>query len=157
MLDRMVAQQEFVINSDWASPMVTTSLNAIANSGLLQPGTTINNISLIGNTNFLKIKGDSVFGYLPYFGERRMSGNYGSNDIGISFEGLAEEFTVKKDSIKQEYQIYFEISDKKNSQESYQLRLTLFANLKSRLNVNSSHRTPINYSGIVEAIKVEED
>lgn len=156
-VDKMVQQKKFEVLSDWASPLATSSFTSVANSGLLLPGNTAGNISLIGNGNYLKMKKDSVFGYLPYYGERRQSGAYGANDTGISFEGIPEQLSITHDTIKLRYQIYFEIADKNNPTENYQIRMTLFPNQTSMLNVNSSHRTSINYKGRVFQLRPEKE
>ncbi len=156
VLDDIVAQKEFLVSSDWASPMASSSLQMIANSGLLPPGNSANMINLTGNSNYVKMVGDSVFGYLPYYGERRMAGAYGGTDTGIIFEGIPEALSIKKDTIKQRHQIYFEISDKNNATESYQVNLTLYPNHNSSMNVTSSHRAPISYDGKVKRVQEKE-
>ena len=48
-LDELVVSKRFEIESDWALPLATNSLNSIANAGLLPPGSSANRISLVGN------------------------------------------------------------------------------------------------------------
>ena len=90
-----VQSKEFVFEADWAQPMTSTALNSIAASGLLGPGNSANAINLIGNSNFIRFKNDSVYGALPYFGERRMGGNYGGVQNGIRFEDTPETLDIK--------------------------------------------------------------
>ncbi len=77
----------FEFTADWANPMATQGLNAISNAGLLPPGSNAGSIQINGTSNFLRIKGDSVMANLPYYGERRFGGGYGSS-TGIEFEGV---------------------------------------------------------------------
>ncbi|WP_271767918.1 DUF4251 domain-containing protein [Aquimarina algiphila] len=147
-LDEIVTQKKYEIISDWASPLTTTSVNAVANSGLLPPGSTVNNISLIGNGNHFRMDGDSVDVYLPYFGERRLSGRY-STDAGIKLKGAYDNYKVEYNEKKQLYLIKFNVDD---IQESYRIIIRLYANLKSDISVNSNYRTTINYRGNVSKL-----
>ncbi len=151
-LDQLVIQKSFVIESEWASPMATNSINAIANSGLLPPGSTANNISLIGNNNFFKVQGDSIIAYLPYYGERQMSGGYNTNNA-IEFKGVPDTYEVTKDEKNKRYILSFEINA---NTETYRGNVTLFPNLTSTIFINSSHRLPINYRGRVAKLVEKE-
>ena len=72
LLDNLVAQKSFKIESEWAQPMNTNAMNSVASSGLLLPGNSGSNISLIGNPNYLKVEGDTISAYLPFFGIRQI-------------------------------------------------------------------------------------
>ncbi|WP_430966795.1 DUF4251 domain-containing protein [Spongiimicrobium sp. 2-473A-2-J] len=147
-LDELVAQQAFKISADWAQPMATNSLNQLANAGLLPPGSTINRINLVGEANYLKVEGDTVSAYLPYFGERQMSGGYNA-DQGITFKGVPKNFEITKNEKKQRYVMRFQIN---NKTETYQVNAELFPNLSSTISVNSSQRFVIRYDGQVSGL-----
>lgn len=148
-LDHLVSSKRFEIVSDRAFPLATGSLNSISNAGLLPPGSSAGQISLIGNSNYLKIIGDSVAVYLPYYGERQMGGGYDSDGGGIQFEGIPTEIEITKDDAKQRYDIRFKMKD---DSENFNVNIALFPNLTSFINVSSSQRFPIRYSGTVDAI-----
>lgn len=152
-LDALVSSQYFEILSDRALPMATASLNSISNAGLLPPGSSAGQISLIGNSNYLKVIGDSIAVYLPYYGERQMGGGYNNNGPGIQFKGIPKEMDITKDSEKQRYSIRFEM---KVESETFNVNVMLFPNLSSIINVNSSQRFPIRYSGTVKPIPNED-
>jgi len=154
MLDDMVTHKSFKIESEWAYPQVTNALSSILNAGLLPLGSSVNSISLIGNSNFVKIKGDSITGYLPYFGERQMGGGYASVNTGIQFDDIPKNYEVKKGK-KNSYLISFSIPDKTNLTESYTVNIELFPNLTSAISVNSTHRFFIRYQGNVSKIDDE--
>ena len=65
-LNEWISNRSFEIESNFAMPMNTAAVNAVLNSGILGPGNNSNQISLIGTTNFLKIKGDSIEANLPF-------------------------------------------------------------------------------------------
>lgn len=151
-LHQLVADNSYEINADWAFPLMTQGLTSIADSGLFMPGSNANRIDLMGNFNFLKVIGDSVAVSLPYFGERRMGGGYGNNDIGINFSGIPDTYSIQWDEKKNRYQIKVEV---KQNTESLQFNISLFPSLKADINVNSTHRTSISYSGDIKAISVD--
>ncbi|WP_378174144.1 DUF4251 domain-containing protein [Aquimarina sp. SS2-1] len=149
-LEAMIAKKAFKIESDWMYPLATTSMNVIANSGLLPPGSTVNGISLIGNPNYIKFYGDSIAMDLPFYGERQLPGQYTRNEGGIIFSGIPDQYEVTKDEKKQQHMIKFTV---KNNRESYRVTITLFPNWSSDINVNSTHRTSIRYRGTVSALE----
>ncbi|MGB5555494.1 MAG: DUF4251 domain-containing protein [Flavobacteriaceae bacterium] len=147
-LDTMVTAQDFKIEMEWAEPLMTNSMMQIANSGLLAPGNSASRINLLGNGNYLSMKGDSVQANLPYFGERQMGGGYGDN-AGIKFNGVAKNLEIQKIEQKQAYQIDFSISE---GSETYTVRMNLLANLKARIRVLSTQRRSIGYEGTVKSL-----
>ncbi len=145
----------FKILSNRASPTPTPAFSAVANSGLLAPGNSVANISLIGNANFFKMDGDTISAYLPYFGERRFGNNFGNNEGGISFNDkpLIEEidYNVKK----QRVEMHFRIKQERDN-EIYDILIFIFANHSTQISVNSSERTLINYYGKIKQLETEE-
>ncbi|WP_435625755.1 DUF4251 domain-containing protein [Flagellimonas sp.] len=149
-LETLVNNKTFEFKARWARPLVTSSLNSVANAGLIQQGSTINNVDLTGNANFLKMTGDSVSAYFPYYGERQIGGAYPPTDNAIKFEGIPEDLKVDQNS--KGYQIRFNIS---NKTETYQVTAQLFPNKNGNININSTHRLPISYVGTVSSTTSE--
>lgn len=152
-IKEIVTLQAFSLESDSAQPLVTVGMSQLQNSGLLGPGNSAGNISLIGNSNFLKIKGDSVSSYLPYFGERQSSVGYGTDNGAIEFGGEVKNYSAVWNDKKQHYNISFHA---KSSNELFDVRMTLYPNMKSYITVNSAARTSIIYVGKVVNIKDDE-
>lgn len=148
-LDAMVANRSFEIVADWAYPQVTSAMNSISNSGILGPGNTTSRIDLMGSGNYLKMQGDTVSAFLPYFGERQMGGGFGANS-GIEFKGIPNDLEITPNTKDQSYRITFNIRDQS---ESYNLNMMLYPDLSSRINVTSSQRNYIRYEGRVAALK----
>lgn len=149
----LISGEHFEIISNRAFPLATASLNSVLNSGLLPPGDSAGQINLIGNPNHLKVMGDSVAVYLPYYGERQMGGGYNTNGAGIQFKGTPTKMQITKDDAKKRYDIQFSMKD---DSENFNVNITLFPNLTSMISVNSSQRFPIRYSGVVKAIPTDE-
>jgi len=144
-LDRLVAEKSMRFKGDWAIPLATNSLNQLSNAGLIPPGSNSSRINLIGNFNFLEIKGDSVIAQLPYYGERQIAGGYGQQNVGIEFKGLAKKFVVEKDERSMGYTINFTVSE---DSEVYDIAMRIFPNLKTNININSTQRLTIGYQGV---------
>lgn len=144
---KVMETKAFSFTADWANPMATQSLNSIANAGLLPPGSNAGSIQLNGTSNFLKVEGDTVSANLPYFGERRFGGGYGSN-TGIEFKGVPTSYDQAYNTDKNRFDITFLISE---DMEAYNVTLTVFANKTANVIVNSNQRNPIRYAGHVGA------
>lgn len=152
-LDALLTNKNFIIEADWAYPQVTGALASVANSGILGPGNNANSINLVGNPNFVKMEGDSITGFLPYFGERQLRGGY-DRESGIVFKGIPQNYRLKKIEEKQRYVMEFDIRAEK-SNELFSFVIDFFPNNTSLLIVNSTERFPIRYQGTVESIKKE--
>ncbi len=139
-----IENRRFIIDAKWANPLSTRSINAIANAGLLAPGSTTNRIDLIGTQSTLEIEGDSVSANLPYYGERQIAGVYNNADVGIKFNGLPNDFKLDFNTKRQAYEMQFSI---KNNTEVFDVNATLFPNNKVALYINSSQRLTIQYQG----------
>ncbi|WP_170251788.1 DUF4251 domain-containing protein [Aquimarina intermedia] len=142
-LDDIIQSQKFTIESTWAYPQLTNAVQQVLNSGLMLPGNTANSISLIGNSNFLTISGDSISSFLPYYGERQMQIDYSGRDNAIQLNGTINAYQATKNK-DNSYSINFEA---KNNSENFQVFLKLYPNLKANLILNGNSRFPIRYSG----------
>lgn len=152
LLNKLITEKVFEIESQWALPMTTSAYSQVANSGLLPPGSSAGRVSIIGGSNYFRMQKDSVFAYLPYFGERQMGGGYGSNNGGIQFEGIPKklEITVNK---KGGYNIKFSIDDKENITETYKVYIKVSNNLNTNMSISSNQRLSIKYRGRIDKKK----
>jgi hypothetical protein len=93
----------------------------------------------------VRITRDSVISFLPYYG-RAYSAGYGSSEGGIKFNSKQFDYSVneKKDG--------WDITIKpKDAQDVQQLQFSIFDNGSASLNVNSTNRQAISFSGYVTA------
>ena len=127
-LVELVNSMEFEIENEWANPQ------------------TGNNISLIGNTNFIRFKGDSVHVFLPFFGERYSGGGYGSSG-GIEYEGPINSLKIEERKRQQEVLLSFEAEQ---NSEHLKFLITLFPNGNANTSVTTSERSSITYRGEVQ-------
>ena len=149
-LDSLIQSHRFEIKSNRARPTNTMALQQLDNAGLFLNGSNASNIDLSTNTNFLRMKNDTVTAFLPFFGERQFGGSYGKS-TSIEFEGIPENLEIKPGK-KGAYNIRFNISDKNAPTDNYNVFITLFPNLNSTININSTSRSSIQYIGYVEAL-----
>ena len=145
-LTELVNAKNFEINSDMAYPQVSSAMNSIQNSGLIPPGSNVNQINLIGNVNFIRIKGDSIYAELPYFGERQMNAGYNGSDASISIENTMQNYTVNTNSKDDSFTINF---NAKTDREVLRFNITIFPNLRTDVVLNGPTRFPIRYTGTV--------
>ncbi|WP_197022119.1 DUF4251 domain-containing protein [Sediminibacter sp. Hel_I_10] len=151
-LDQLVREKSFEIESDWASPMATNALLSLQNAGFFPPGSSASNVSLIGNSNYFRIKGDSISAELPYFGEVQMSSGHYGGDASITLEGTIEDYKVNKNEKKNSYTMTFRARSKN---EGYSVFLTLFPSGRTSLRLNGDKRFSIEYTGDVMALDPE--
>lgn len=147
-LRALIEKKSFEIENEWAEPQVTNAMAQISNAGMLPTGSSVGSINLIGNSNYFRMKGDSVMASLPYYGERQFGGNYGSRDAGIEFEGVPKKISINK-AKQQSYKINFSINDKNNTSERYDVIVQIYPSLSSTIQVISSQKNSIRYRGRV--------
>lgn len=96
----------------------------------------------------LRISGDSVIAYLPYYG-RAYSAPVNTYDGGIKFTSVKNTFTVK-DRKKSGWEITIQPVDANDIRE---LGLTIFPNGSASLRVTSNNRDPISFNGMISQVK----
>ncbi|MBR9846395.1 MAG: DUF4251 domain-containing protein [Algicola sp.] len=145
-LSELIYSKNFEITSDMAYPQVSSGMVSLQSSGLIPQGSSVNQINLIGNVNYLRVVGDSIYAELPYFGERQMNAGYNGSDSSIIIENVLQNYTVEKNSNDNSYSIGF---NAKTERELLRFNITVFPNLSTSMLVNGPTRTPIRYSGTV--------
>ncbi len=145
-VQKMILNKNFECIADYANPTTSNELNQIANSNLLGAGNSAGRISLLGNTNFLLVKGDSVNAYLPYYGTRQVTAGIGKDKNAIKFEGLAKNFKSSYDEKNERTRVTFSAE---NGTETFDILMLIFNNKRTDITVNSSQRNAISYDGYV--------
>lgn len=148
--DALVKSRQFEITSDMLYPQNSMALQNVLNTMVLQGGNNANAISLIGNSNFLKISGDSITSYLPFYGERFMNVDYGGSDSSIELKGLLKNYQLEQHKDKS-YTISFDAQSKK---EGFSVFIRLYPNMRSEIYVSGISRSPIRYSGLFKSTAI---
>jgi hypothetical protein len=139
---------------DAAYPGNTYASQQVLNSVLRGTGDTANRIDLSGDGHYLQISPERVQASLPFYGELRQAGSYGTiNESGVQFDLVPEDYTVEHEKDLYRYRIKF-AADK--GIENFNTEVILFANGTATIYVTSNTRTRIEYRGrVVEAVDVE--
>jgi hypothetical protein len=106
-------------------------------------------IDMISNPNYLRLKKDSIFSEMPYFGRAFAGVGYGGGG-GLDFKGPVQDFSISKN--KKDYTIKAKVKD---NSDSYNVILTVFFEGNASLTINSIHRNSINYRGSIDKIKTK--
>ncbi|WP_178988478.1 DUF4251 domain-containing protein [Winogradskyella schleiferi] len=148
-LEMLLEKEAYSIDIEAALPFVTASTQQVANALFLsRTGNTASRVYVGGDGHFIEIKNDSVKGDLPFFGERRLSGGpYGGRNGGIAFEGLPENFEKSLNKNKRKLEIKFSISQTGESSERYDVNLEIFPSKNAVVNINSTYKTSMGYTG----------
>lgn len=156
-LQDLVAARSLEIISRSASPMASAAFSRVANSNILGPGNNANRIDISSNANYLRLKGDSIQAFLPFFGEQNFGSSYGSTHTGIEFNAVPKFYDVIHDDKKHTINLKFEIDDKYRTSDHYDVSITLFPNKQSIIRVQSTARSAIEYAGRVGMIKEDKE
>ena len=97
---------------------------------------------------FLKVAGDSLISYLPYFG-RAYSAPINPSDAGYDFVSTNVDYKVAEKK-KGSYQISMHTKDKVNTTD---FLLTVYNNGNAYLQVTSNNRQPISFRGYLKESK----
>jgi hypothetical protein len=147
-------EKAFVIESDWAKPMPSAALIAIANTGILGLGNSAGSINILGNVNYFRMKGDTIEAHLPYYGERYMGGGY-NNKTAIAFNDIPDRKEIMWNEQKQRAEMRFSIHQEYDN-ENFDIFILIFSNNTTRIDVNSSERSFITYEGKIKALESQE-
>jgi hypothetical protein len=101
-------------------------------------------IDLSSNSNYLRVKNDSVHSEMPYFGRAYSGVGYG-NSGGLDFAGVMKDYSITKG--KKNFIIKAEV---KGVSDYYSITLTVYFDGGASLTISSNNRDSINYRGYVD-------
>lgn len=91
----------------------------------------------------LRVKNDSAFAFLPYFGVAHVA-PYNPSEGGIKFAQKMDNYSAVPNKKKNGWDIRFDVTDK---EYNYTIHITLFNNGSASFSVNSYQRDVINFHG----------
>lgn len=91
----------------------------------------------------LRIKNDSAFAYLPFFGVA-YSAPYGGGEGGIKFAEPMKDYTVLSTKKSDGWEIRFKVKAKEND---YDIFISVFNNGSAMITANSFNRDAISFTG----------
>ena len=103
-------------------------------------------IDLTTNPNYLKIKGDSVYCSMPFFG--RAYNVTPGEPGGFNFSGLYKNYKKEVNESKRRIDIKFQFT---NTSDNYQFNITISGEESATLIIQSNKRASISYWGRIES------
>lgn len=94
----------------------------------------------------LKIKGDSTFAYLPYYG-RVYFASFNSNEGGIRFGNQIKNYKVNKD--RNNTEVSFNVG---TQDDVYQVNMSISKSGYASIVINSNNRQSISYYGLLNQL-----
>ncbi|NDV45545.1 DUF4251 domain-containing protein [Paludibacter sp. 221] len=99
----------------------------------------------------LRIKNDSAFAYLPYYGVVSRA-PYGGGKGGIKFAEPMKEYSIAPNKKNDGWDIRFKVD---TPDYNYDIMMNVFNDGSSLIKVNSFQRDPISFSGAIKGLKSE--
>lgn len=103
-------------------------------------------IDLTTNSNYFRLKNDSIHSEMPFFGRAYSGVAYGGG--GFDFKGPIKDYSIEKSKKK-----YLIKANVRGQSDSYSILLAVFFDGGASLSINSNNRSPINYTGNIEKLK----
>lgn len=148
-LKMLMDKDAYYIDIEVVYPLNTAATQQVANALLLsRTGNNASRIDVSGDGHFVQIKSDSVKGNLSFFGERRLSGgHYGSTNGGIVFNSFPKDYQKTINEKKRKLEIKFTTHQEDEISERYEVKIEIFPNNNVNVNIASTFKTFINYTG----------
>ena len=131
---KLVASKSFEYEARWANP---------------QQG---RRIDLMGNANYVKIQGDSISAFLPYFGVVHSGGGYGGGG-GIEIDNIMKDYEVEHNDKKKRIRIEFSA---RSESENFDFTIVISGENSVTIHVLGNSRSTISYDGSMSAIEEKE-
>ena len=158
-LETILNNKSFRINVNTVYPFNTAAtINAINTILTPRTGNNANRIDVAGDGHFVEVQSKThTKGDLPFFGEMRFSGNHYNNvDRSIFFDGEPDKYSITKHDKKPAYEIKFSIEDTNEEIEVYDVQLLIYANRNAEINITSTLKTAIRYTGTLQLVETKE-
>lgn len=141
---KIIAQKNYVFVATSALPLNATDVNNVLSR---MPGNVgAGAINLNGSNYDVKVVGDSIIAYLPYYG-RSFSAPINRDDSGIKF--TSTEFSYDAEKRKKGWQIAIKTKDTKDSPR---LNLNISENGYGSLVVSTNNKQSITYNGYIAEV-----
>jgi hypothetical protein len=95
----------------------------------------------------LRIKNDSVFAYLPYYGVAHVA-PFDASEGGIKFATIMSDYKITPNRKSTGWEITFHV---KSKQSTYDVHMNIFNNGSTTVTVNSYDRDMISFDGEIKS------
>lgn len=117
-------------------------------------GSSSQKINISDGNYYVKFEKDSVFGDLPFYGER-YSGHSTKNNDRIEFESKPKnyKFSSKTKNNRIQTNISFVTKDLNSTAEEYEVSIKIFENGKANMHISSSNRSGMGFKGKLDFVE----
>lgn len=112
-------------------------------------------INLMSNPTCIKMEAKNADAFLPFFGTAHSGAGYGGTEGGIEFTGEVQNYEVSFNDKKRKATIKFKSRSK--SSENYNVSITISGGSSTSVNVTSSNRSTMNYSGSIKKLEKKKE
>jgi archaellum component FlaF (FlaF/FlaG flagellin family) len=156
ILDSLYQLNDYKIEIEVVYPFNTAATIEVANALLRNTGNNANRIDVRGDGNYIQIKNDTLTGYLPFFGERRLNaGGLGGSNSAIQFNEPLTEFN-KNINDKGILELSFPAKQLGDDNDKYNVRLNIYPNMSVSADITPVFRTFMKYDGRLVDINEED-
>jgi hypothetical protein len=143
--NKIVPEKNYVFVATTAIPMNSVQINSVLSK--MVPGTSANNINIDGSGYDVKVVGDSIIAYLPYYGISYASPRNGT-DGGIKFTSTKNSYTSDRGK-RGDWKITIFTKD---IPDNPRLDLNISQNGYASLVVVTTNKQSISYSGYLKEL-----
>lgn len=112
-------------------------------------------INLMSNPTFIKMDAKNADAHLPFFGTAHSGAGYGSGGGGIEFKSEVQNYQVSFNDKKKKATIKFK--SKSESNENFDVTITIHGSSSTSVNITSSNRSSMNYSGKIKKLEKKKE
>ena len=112
-----------------------------------------NRINLNSNPTFLKMDNQEADAFFPFFGRRFTGGGGYGSDGGIEFKTTVTDYKVSYNEKKKHVIVEFKA---KGKDDTFNVRMVVHSGGTAAVNITSTHRSVMNYDGIVKEFSKKE-
>lgn len=158
IIDSLYQLNNYRIEIDVVYPFNTLATTQVANDLLWNTGNNANRIDVRADGNFIQIRNDSLTGYLPFFGERRLNGgDLSGRNTAIQFEDTLSYLNKTINKKKKRLELNFKAEQANGGNDKYDLKIYIYPNRNALVDISPVYRTFIKYDGrLVNAEENEE-
>ena len=127
LIEQMVNKKDFTVSVNYANPTRGSQI-------------------YLTSEYTLKIKNDSAFAYLPYYGVAYVA-PYNSSEGGIKFSELMYDYKITPNKKNDGWKIRFKV---KSVMSEVNVYMDIFENGNCSMNINSYDKESIHFSGEIK-------
>ncbi len=148
-IENLANERNFVVEFNTAYPQNTTASQQVLNSFLIQTGNSASRIDIAADGAKLTVDGEASTADLPFFGERRIGGSYGNENVGIEFDqATMKDYKVLRQGEK--VTVTYGVSNSEN--DFFNVRMDIYSKYNVRALITSTKKTNMQYDGSFRAV-----